>query len=470
MSIVSELPAEEAEKYFSQFRRRSTPEIAAINLRANGLLFEAWGGDALFSTGAELRYEEQFIDSQWDYGEYASLPFSGTRASSSTETSRRAIAVYAESTLPIVGERNRRPGIHALDLSAAFRYETYDDFGSATPPMVAIRYAPLRDVIFRASWSRGFQPPRQNQLFDPKNFIGPLTSVLFVDPLRPGLPLEPYFLVSGGNPNLEAETSDSYDFGIVIQPRGIPNLSLSANYFHYDRNNLVRTVNRQDAIDFPDLFPGRITRAEPTAEDIAAGIPGAIIELDTSFTNISEQIVNGWDFIITYRLRTDDLGSFTLRSDATYTKSYRERLRPGLDFVESVGDIGFSSSVPLEWRGKASVQWEINNWSTTFTARYVDSYVGRTNNPTPEVPSRLGLDGDKIPSSVEYDLQLSYRLGSSNGGRGLFSWLDDSRITLSILNIADSAPPLRTERNNQWYSLFNDPRQRYISISIRKQL
>jgi outer membrane receptor protein involved in Fe transport len=290
------LPAAEIAKHYSRFERLSKPEIIATNWRANGTLFEMWGGEARFSAGAEFRVENQYVESNWEYGEYASLPFSGARPSTLIETEREAYAFYAETTLPIVGERNRRPLVYALDLSAAARHEEYDDFGSAAPPMVAMRYAPSRDVMLRGSWSAGFQPPLQSQLFAPTTITGPISSILFVDPLRPGVPLSPYTLTSGGNPDLKPETSDSYDFGVVFTPRQIRGLTLSASYFRYDKTDLVQAVNRQDAIDYPDLFPGRVTRAAPSAADIAAGRPGPIIDLDTRFTNISRQLVDGWDF------------------------------------------------------------------------------------------------------------------------------------------------------------------------------
>jgi hypothetical protein len=218
------------------------------------------------------------------------------------------------------------------------------------------------------------------------------------------------------------------------------------------------------------LFPGRVTRDPASAADIAAGRPGPITQFDLSYTNISRQLVDGWDFSGTYAMPTENLGTFTLRGDATYTMSFREQLRPGLDFVNTVGDLGFSESVPLVWRGKVGVQWNTQRWNANLTGRYVDSYVGRTNNPTAEVPSRLGLDGDKIPSSFEVDLQIGYSFPYKTDPSGTNRWLDGCQITLAILNIADRAPPLRTERINQWYSLFNDPRQRYVTLSIKKPL
>jgi outer membrane receptor protein involved in Fe transport len=470
MALVPMLPADETAKYYSRFDRLSSPEVAATNWRANGVLFDLWGGEVKASVGAEARVENQYVQSDWAYGAYAALPGSGTRASSILKTYRLAEAVYGETTLPIVGAKNRRPLIYALDLSTALRYEKYDDFGSAVPPMIALRYAPVEDFMLRGSWSNGFQPPLQNQLFAPETISTPSTSILFTDTLRPGLPLAPYTTVSGGNPDLRPETSDSFDTGFVYTPRRLKGLSLGASYFRYDKRDVVTTVTRQDAIDFPNLFPGRITRDPASPADIAAGRPGPIVGFDLTFTNISRQIVDGWDFKASYELPTESLGTFTLRADATYTTSFRTQLRPGLPFVNTVGDLGVSDSVPLQWRGKAGVQWQPNRWNINLTGRYVDSYVGRTNNPTPAASTRLGLDGDEIPSSFEIDLQIGYTFPNRSGGLKASRWLNGCQVTLGVLNVADRAPPLRTERINQWYSLFNDPRQRYVSLAIRKSL
>lgn len=466
MSVVAPLSAEEAAKFYSRYERRSTPEIAATNWRVNGGLFDTWGGEARVSLGAEVRLENQFIDSQWRYGDYGKLTGAGTQASTTTDTYRRAFATYSEVTIPLIGERNRRPWAHALDISAAMRYEEYDDFGSAAPPMTALRFAPTKDVMVRASWSRGFQPPLQNQLFEPVTVLGPYTSVLFTDPLRPGLALEPYTLVSGGNASLKAETSDSYDAGVVITPRWLPGLTLNASYFRYDKRDVVALVDRQAAIDYPDLFPGRVVRAAATAADIAAGRPGAITSIDTSYTNIAKQLVDGWDFSGSYQWDTD-AGKFTVRSDATYTMAFRQQLRPNLPLTNSVGNIGSNESVPLVWRGKVGLEWQKSQWGAAVTGRYVDSYVGITNTATTENPSGTGLDGAEIPSSFEVDLQVSYSFAHRMGRA---AWFNGSQISLSVLNVADREPPLRTQRANQWYSLFNDPRQRYITLSFKKAL
>ncbi len=460
MDAVAPISAAEAENYYSSFRRRSVAEILATNWRANGGLFQAWGGEAKFSVGAELRFE--YLDDQalWDYGDYASLVASGARASGFVDTSRRAWALYSEVVVPLVGSANRRPLMHAFDVVAAVRHEQYDDFGSAAPPMFAVRYSITEDLMLRGSWSRGFQPPTQSQLFTPADAIGPLTSILFIDRERLGLPLEPYTIIRGGNRALEPETSTSYDAGIVFTPRWLPALTFNASYFRYDKKDLVRTVSYQDAVDFPDLFPGRIARGPATVDDMAAGRPGPITEVDISYTNISRQLVDGWDFKATYDLVTEQSGTFTFFADGTYTKSFREQLRPGLDFADSVGDIGFSGSVPLEWRGKAAVQWQIDSWLASLTGRYIDSYVGRTN--------ALGLDGDEISSSFEMDLQLAYSVPSSGATSGAADWLGGTKFTLSVLNLFDRTPPLRTERTNQWYSLFNDPRQRYVTLGVKK--
>ncbi len=53
----------------------------------------------------------------------------------------------------------------------------------------------------------------------------------------------------GGNPDLFEETSDSYTFGVVLQPTFIPGLTITADYFDITIDDAIITVPPQTAFD-----------------------------------------------------------------------------------------------------------------------------------------------------------------------------------------------------------------------------
>ncbi|MEG8020325.1 TonB-dependent receptor domain-containing protein [Sphingomonas aerolata] len=56
-------------------------------------------------------------------------------------------------------------------------------------------------------------------------------------------------MVSGGNPQLDVEKSDSYTYGVLLQPRFIPGLTLSVDYYNIKVNNVITAPSAQGIIN-----------------------------------------------------------------------------------------------------------------------------------------------------------------------------------------------------------------------------
>lgn len=136
------------------------------------------------------------------------------------------------------------PGVYSCDFSFAWRYERFDIRG-ANPadvtraaeinlqtdvPKFALRYAPFRDLTFRASYSRSFRAPEVDSLFTPQS----TESGGIFDPIAPGGPRDVFpeqGLTSGGSIALKPERTDNYSAGFVLTPRQIPHLTITADYY-----------------------------------------------------------------------------------------------------------------------------------------------------------------------------------------------------------------------------------------------
>ena len=62
-------------------------------------------------------------------------------------------------------------------------------------------------------------------------------------------------ILSGGNPNLDAEDSENISAGIVLTPPVVPGLTLSADYFHIKMENSIASLDPQFILDNEADFP-----------------------------------------------------------------------------------------------------------------------------------------------------------------------------------------------------------------------
>jgi outer membrane receptor protein involved in Fe transport len=300
--------------------------------------FELPGGPVGLAIGAEYRRETAFYEQ--DEATAAGLTF----YNAIPEFSPPAFEVkeaFAELRVPIIKESF----IHELTLSAAGRVADYKgSTGTVYSYNAGIDLAPVRDVRLRGNYSRAVRAPNLVDLFTPlgQNFatvgdpcsarnVGTGSDTRAANCTADGVPagydfvyVQSLAFLSGGNPDLNAETSDSYTVGAVIQPRFVPGFSLSADYFDITVNNVITAPSAQgiidacyDAADLNNQFCSLFSRAGagggPRGE-----IAGQILEnsLQSVPLNYAKLKVRGIDFEAAYQR---DLGFGALTFRAIYT-------------------------------------------------------------------------------------------------------------------------------------------------------
>jgi outer membrane receptor protein involved in Fe transport len=169
--------------------------------------------------------------------------------------------LFGEIQIPIV-EKNF---IDLLQLTAGYRFSNYhvgENSFNTDSYKIAAEFAPIADIRTRASYNRAVRAPNIQELFFPSS-LGLAGSV---DPcagdtpsatleqcershVTPGqygnIPKNPanqYNALFSGNVNLKPEKADTYTAGIVVQPRFIPGLALTADYFDIKVNDLISTL------------------------------------------------------------------------------------------------------------------------------------------------------------------------------------------------------------------------------------
>ena len=422
----------------SQARAKLTQFVLNGFLSGNsGKWFELPGGPVGFALGFEYRKESAF----YDQDEFTQTGLSFYNAIPEWDADDFEVKeVFGEIRLPILKDT---PGFEELTISLAGRASDYKGAtGTVFAYNAGVDWAPIRDLRLRGNYSRAVRAPNLSDLTFPlsQNFAlvqdpcalrnrGLGNSTRATNCAALGVPaafdfvyLSSLAFQSGGNPNLQEETSDSYTIGGVLQPRFLPGFSLSVDYYDITVNNVITALSAQsilnacvDQADINNQFCGQFQRAGagggPRGE-----IQGQILEnsLIVAPLNFAKLKVRGIDFEAAYRKKISGVGDFSTR--LIYTRSlenasFLNPLNPDLGNTAN-GELGspkdaFNLDFNLK-RGAINFGYELRYIGKMTNGAYENyfSYQGRPpTNPDaadfkfwPEVfyhDVRIGVDATK---------------------------------------------------------------------------
>ncbi len=376
--------------------------------------------------------------------------------------SRESYAGYAETIVPIFGASFRARGFHALEFTAAVRFEAFSNNTNVMVPKFGMRWQPFDESLtIRATWGEGFKQPTLVELFAP-----PVAGTLDVfDPIRQEFvsELRTTFLP---NPNLQPEDSRNFNAGIVYSPKFAPGFTVMIDLFNIETGGWVNPN--------PDTTP-IIARIEG-----GNGLPGESLTRDAngqltsltyvSFVNSGTQKVRGADFGVTYE-RPTSFGTFRSDTQATYLDSYQFSPLPGQPELELRGSPVnfFSDDAYLKWKGVSRFDWTWRGLNTAVTARYYDGF------------HEFDVFGNEhwVNQAWLFDLQASYEFGSQSGGsetprrqpfrNGWPAWrylLDGAKLTLGCNNLFNHDPP---RSNDNFPRFIYDTTGRFVYVSLTEK-
>jgi len=229
----------------------------------NGELFSLGAGSAKFSLGAE--YRKETIDERADALATEGALFYGHGANLTGQFNVKE--QFAEVLVPLLSDA---PFAKSLDINAAIRESEYSTIGNTFTWKAGLVYAPVDDFHLRVTQSRSVRAPNLNELFStgalsqsPDNYQDPcditqinLTANRAANCYALGIPrgyVDPNagklrFVNKIGNIALRAETSNSTTVGLIVQPRGVPGLSGSLDYYTMHITGAVNTLNQDDVL------------------------------------------------------------------------------------------------------------------------------------------------------------------------------------------------------------------------------
>ncbi|MEJ0038611.1 MAG: TonB-dependent receptor [Gammaproteobacteria bacterium] len=421
----------------------SRSSIVSGALLVTGPLAALPAGDLRLSFGGDAR-SQRFRGTLWT--DTVLVP-----AASSTDRRRFIHSGFAELQVPMVGPANRVPGIEALAVSLAERYEHYSDFGQALTPRLGLSWSPVGGVTVRGTYSMSFRPPGLLDLDESNNVYG-------LTPLRDPLTgaLVQTLLWAGKNRDLREETARSWTAGLEFEPERYPGAALAVTYFNTTFTNRLSTpAFATDLLSNPFLSP--LVVRNPSAEYRAqvcsrapiAGSQGSCLATpimaiaDLRLRNDARAFTSGMDLIGRYQVESR-FGSFTFGLNGTYILDFSEAKAANLPLVNRVS----TQNYPVDLKMRASARWRYRALDFTAYSNFLNRYedVGSS-------PAR------RVSSLTTFDLHAAYTLRATN-----------TTIALGVDNVFDEDPPFL---NNAGASIGYDQENgdligRMVSATVRK--
>ena len=408
------------------FANGTTTNVDARASRELGDWFGAGRGAAI-AIGAEFR-KEKFV--QQANPDYATIVVDSTGIDPATYSAgaRKVYAGYTELNVPL---------LQSLDITAAVRYDKYNDFGNTTNPKIGFRFQPNKQVLLRGSYSTGFRAPSLYELNAAQTYTN---SGNVADPLLcPGgkgtgpnsLCNNQFMVLNGGNLKLEPEKSKNATLGLLIQP--MPDLSFGLDFWWLRLKNQIGVVGDDSLFDSANyaLFSQYFHRnGSNQLSSNGNQCPGANCGyVDVRQQNLGGTNTNGVDITANYRLPTA-AGTFNFGLNSTYVTKYEYQDFGNGPWNQSVGV--YSGSAPVfRWQTTLTSTWSKDAFSAGATVYFKSGYT----------------DSDPTNQVAHYATMDVY---------GSWKPMKGATLTLGVRNLTDRDPPLSYQ--TQVFQAGYDPR------------
>ncbi|NYT42729.1 TonB-dependent receptor [Sphingomonas sp. R-74633] len=438
-------------------------------------LFELPGGPVGFAVGGEYRQERAF---------YTQDPFvtdgftNGVSIPSFVAPAFQVKEAYGELNVPLL---KNMPFFDELTLTGAGRVASYQgDVGTVWAYNAGAVWAPIPDIRFRANYGHSVRAPNVSETAFP---LVPNFAPGFVDPCQTSsrgtgirntncmADLSPTLLanltdinqslgiISGSNPSLKAETSNSLTVGAVLQPRFIRGLSLTADYYQIKVNGIITSLSAQtivnscyDSASLNNIFCGQFQRNRGTTNGPNGEVPGRILfnTLISAPLNFAARERRGIDVNFEYRTNLGPdvkLGTSVIYVHVLKNSNYQDPTNPNFE-TNNLGQLGDP---------KDEFRWDLNVETGPFTFGYNMHYIGPM---LVTAYSDLYQINGIAPANIDYADTLRYPEVFYHAVRFDFDIGKDGRghqfnFYGGVDNLLDTQPPLGSTATGAGSSIYS---------------
>ena len=375
--------------------------------------------------------------------------------------------IYTELQIPLI---TGREFFEELTFNGQYRFSDYTSDGNGVQNTfdthafgLQLTWQPVEDIKFRGQFQRAVRAPNVIelftglntglpdlnpagtnsmgvQLFDPCASNAPIASLASC--MNTGVTAAQYGTIldvisgqtqslTGGNPLLNPESSDTYTFGLILTPRGLPGFTLSIDYFDISVEDFISAgISAQTTLDTclatgDPTFCNLITRS--STGSLAAGTFG--VGFDQRNINIANLSQKGLDFQLLYSFDLGNTGDLRFDYAGTYLTEFDFIAFPGAAVLECDGFFGNNcggvlNNVNPKYRHRMMTTWA-TPWDIdlNLTWRYNSNVTNDNPNETLEV---------ELGTQQYLDLGFGMQVMENVGLRG------------GVLNVLNNQPPVFT--------------------------
>lgn len=350
--------------------------------------------------------------------------------------------VFGEVVIPLL---NDRPFIDALSLTTGYRITDSDQTGESDTWKATLDWRINDMVRARGGLQYAVRSPSISELFspqlnnfptftnqDPCNTTGTIAATYRNGPNATQIralctaqssvaglggyvqPAGQATGITGGNPNLQPETADSYSVGVVLSNFDLPLLedtTISLDYWSIEMDDVIAAVGATTIVQRCYNRDGANPSFSPTnnwcQQFKRDPNNGGVVDLLQLSQNQSVTNTSGVDLTLNWGMDlSGELGSIDVGFVTTWTEKYETQttsVDPMYDYIGTIGSTS-GSSVP-EWRYTINPSWSRDELRVQAVGRYID---GMKNSQTVTGGSPLTNTGTK--ATWYWDLTGSYEL------------------------------------------------------------
>lgn len=311
----------------------------------SGPLFKLPGGAFSFALGYEHRAENSdFNPGAFYYG-------SGTGSSANRGSYGRSVPIdpvygsyhtneiFGELNADLISPANDVPFVHELTIQSAGRYIWNSQAGGDPTYTFQGRYAPVRDIAFRAAYTRAVRAPSITEAFNPTSSafgfatdvcdaslvnVGPAAATQVKNCAAAGVPANfqsksndrSFQTYTFGNAALQNEASDNFTVGTVITPHFLPGFSATVDYVNIKLKNAISLFTNSQvvaacygAVNYPNNPFCSLVSRDFTGNPTTNSNYGQLNNVGTTYFNSNQLNFRGILAQVSYRTRADFLGA-----------------------------------------------------------------------------------------------------------------------------------------------------------------
>lgn len=383
--------------------------------------------------------------------------------------------IFGELRVPLL---EKMPGFDALTLTTSYRNSAYSTDKTTSTYGVGLDWSVVKGYKLRGSVQKAVRAPNIIELFRAQSVAlfnmngdpcaGPTPTATAAACALTGVsaaqygnipdnPAGQYNQMLGGNPNLKAETANSFTVGAVLQP--VRDVNITLDYFSFKVKDQISTVSPTVSLN------QCLTTGNPVYCGLIRRANNGSLWTGNSFimatnANVAGFKTAGLDIGLDTGMKLQGLGRLDLSMLGTMLQKYESEPALGLGTYDCAGYHGATCGTPNpKWRHRATLTWNTPmDLSVSTTWRYVGGVKDEGQSTNSFLAGSFSTPDKSLPAMSYLDLSVSY------------TFMKSFTLRAGVRNLLDKDPPLAVAGapfgNGNTYPTVYDALGRQLSLNL----